>query len=631
MHSDATTFMSPEEDRLGEALPQTDSEVPGGVEDNNSRRQHEAQEGLDTQSVSGHGRENQDSENFYDSQGDDGKSRSRSIDVEQIRNLIRLVQCRHCDKPFKNAVTLPCGRSICKTCIPQTHVRTSITYPAAQDRQEGFLCPFAECAKEHALSDCGIDVVLNKIIERIEEQIAEAKAAGMQSKLTTLIGIKDPWQAAGISSLQTNDRPPISLDGSRLVATWTLATRGELPVEAEIIYGNSGNAATQQEMLASDAKYLRTFQDTARSEVDCQVCYALFHDPFTTGCGHTFCRPCLNRTLDHANRCPMCRRVLAMNPVVQPELCPSNHCTTRLIETCWPEEKFARQEAVLAEIEARYEDLDLPLFVCTLSFPSMPTFLHVFEPRYRLMLRRALEGNRTFGMVLPKRQRHNGDRHFYELGTLLRIVNAQFYPDGRSLIETVGLTRFRVLRHGELDGYTVAKTERIDDVSLEEEEATEAAEVNASAGNGDVAHTQNGGEEGNHSTEGVHTETNPLFSSTSNGGHTSHATQTPTLTAEDLEGMPTSSLMDLAKEFVRQMTAQGVPWLTDRMLGIYGQCPTDPAIFPWWFASMLPVKDLEKYKLLETSSVRERLKMCCTWIIEWETTRWYVHRCFMQE
>ena len=39
------------------------------------------------------------------------------------------------------------------------------------------------------------------------------------------------------------------------------------------------------------------------------------------------------------------------------------------------------------------------VFVCTMSFPNIPCPLHVFEPRYRLMIRRAMEaGTREFGM-----------------------------------------------------------------------------------------------------------------------------------------------------------------------------------------------------------------------------------------
>ena len=41
----------------------------------------------------------------------------------------------------------------------------------------------------------------------------------------------------------------------------------------------------------------------------------------------------------------------------------------------------------------------IPIFVCTVSLPGIPCPLHVFEPRYRLMVRRAMEsGTREFGM-----------------------------------------------------------------------------------------------------------------------------------------------------------------------------------------------------------------------------------------
>ncbi|QPH12753.1 hypothetical protein C2857_005039 [Epichloe festucae Fl1] len=564
---------------------------------------------------------------------EDARVRSRPLGLEHVRDVVRLFQCRHCSKPLKNPTTLPCGRSLCKTCIPETHVRTSITYPAFPDRLQGFRCPFRECSKVHALSDCGLDVVLNKVGELMEEEIDRAKAVALELKLQTSIGLRNPWDAAGISSLQSNNSDPHVLQGGRLVSTWSLASNGDLAVETEVTYTDIPSPTPDDSNLVDsslDFKSLTLLQTVTRNETDCQVCYALLHDPFTTGCGHTFCRPCLHRTLDHSHRCPICRRTLAMNPLLNPELCPSNERIIRLTELFWPEEKLAREEAVAAEIAARHEDLDLPLFVCTLAFPAMPTFLHIFEPRYRLMIRRALEGNRTFGMVLPKRPRDHTDRHFHQLGTLLRIINAQFYPDGRSLIETVGLTRFRVVRHGEVDGYTVAKTERIDDVSLEEEEAMEAAEAaarpatnhdsnpsgNSHGGSSHMMSTQTNANATNHSqmTQGQSEE---------EGSQIPLQQQQPTpVTAAELQTMSTRTLMRFASDFVSRMRSQSVPWLTARMLAIYGECPDDPAVFPWWFASMLPVKDPEKYRLLATSSVRERLKICGSWIVEWETTRW---------
>ena len=44
---------------------------------------------------------------------------------------------------------------------------------------------------------------------------------------------------------------------------------------------------------------------------------------------------------------------------------------------------------------------DVPIFVCTLAFPSQPCPLHIFEPRYRLMVRQCMEsGSQQFGMCL---------------------------------------------------------------------------------------------------------------------------------------------------------------------------------------------------------------------------------------
>ena len=55
-------------------------------------------------------------------------------------------------------------------------------------------------------------------------------------------------------------------------------------------------------------------------------------------------------------------------------------------------------------------------FGCSLqALPGVPCPLHVFEPRYRLMMRRAMDGNRLFGMCAHTAHGPS------ELGTLLYI------------------------------------------------------------------------------------------------------------------------------------------------------------------------------------------------------------------
>ncbi|KAJ6781522.1 hypothetical protein PWT90_09348 [Aphanocladium album] len=519
-----------------------------------------------------------------------------------LQDVIHLFHCHLCDKLFTEPVTLPCGRSICKQCIPQAHVRSRISYPAIDDRLEGFRCPFRSCGKEHTLGDCGIDVTLNKLAEHIRSEI-RLRGSHVVSQPANVV-------AAQMHSAAAADAESDGLNQDK---------------EPDYNYTSPQHTVTEESPSATasndgakpdDSSFSHT-QALTRSELDCQVCYALYHDPLTTGCGHTFCRSCLHRILDHSRYCPICRRRLSISPLLNRVSCPSNACLTRIIETFWTDELAARKSAIEAEEAARRRDLELPLFVCTLAFPQMPTFLHVFEPRYRLLIRRALEGDKMFGMVLPRRPRHAGDAAFHELGTLLRIENAQFFPDGRCLIETVGLSRFRVLRHGTLDGYAVSSVERVDDISLEEQETTEAAEMAAAAA-ADAAQfppppgatPPNGG--------------GSYASSVSTSATTATTTPAAPITVPSLETMTTRDLMQLATDFVSRMRDQSVPWMTDRMLAIYGECPVqDLAAFPWWLGSVLPVKDAEKYRLLGSASVRERLKICCKWIIEWETKTWY--------
>lgn len=46
-------------------------------------------------------------------------------------------------------------------------------------------------------------------------------------------------------------------------------------------------------------------------DFSCILCLRLFYDPITTPCGHSFCQQCLERALDHNNKCPLCKSSLS--------------------------------------------------------------------------------------------------------------------------------------------------------------------------------------------------------------------------------------------------------------------------------------------------------------------------------
>ena len=153
----------------------------------------------------------------------------------------------------------------------------------------------------------------------------------------------------------------------------------------------------------SAVEYHAGVDDELREQLECNVCTDVFLDPVTTPCGHTFCKECLSRAVDVRNTCPVCRTVLLVGSCTQ---IPGNITLAGVISKLLPATLAARRERAAEEAagtlstdgapDAR-EGL-LPIFVMSEMFPHQKMQLNVFEPRYRLLVRRALEGNRRIGM-----------------------------------------------------------------------------------------------------------------------------------------------------------------------------------------------------------------------------------------
>ncbi|MGH8908955.1 MAG: LON peptidase substrate-binding domain-containing protein [Egibacteraceae bacterium] len=92
--------------------------------------------------------------------------------------------------------------------------------------------------------------------------------------------------------------------------------------------------------------------------------------------------------------------------------------------------------------------MELPLFPLRMVlFPGRPLPLHIFEPRYRQMLRDCLDGDRRFGLLAIRAGCESGrDAEIFEVGTVAEIEAVEQLPDGRSDIFTRGVQRFRLLR-----------------------------------------------------------------------------------------------------------------------------------------------------------------------------------------
>ncbi|KAG9349062.1 hypothetical protein JZ751_029380 [Albula glossodonta] len=201
------------------------------------------------------------------------------------------------------------------------------------------------------------------------------------------------------------------------------------------------------------------------ADLECSLCMRLFYEPVTTPCGHTFCLKCLERSLDHNSKCPLCKEDLTEY------LAQRRYCKTFLMEDLiakyLPEELMDRQKVDEEEIaELSNLNKNVPIFVCTMAFPTVPCPLHVFEPCYRLMIRRCMEiGTKQFGMCLSS----DSVKGFADYGCILEIRSVEFFADGRSVVNTVGKRRFRVIQHSQRDGYNTADIEYLEDEKVEGE------------------------------------------------------------------------------------------------------------------------------------------------------------------
>ncbi|KAL4914692.1 PUA-like domain-containing protein [Aspergillus aurantiobrunneus] len=485
--------------------------------------------------------------------------------------VVRLIQCSRCSLPLRAPLRLPCGDTLCQACLPPVRPRLGVSYPANEERKQGFTCyrGMGGCGGDHCLGDCGVDVLLTRLVGVFEEVLgggADREDAGK-----TLV-----WKGAQVGEAEVGEQSA-EIGSDPLRGVFELIKRARFGYDAlEIRY----------QPFVSCTRTLDRLRAAVRNELDCHVCYSLILDPLTTPCGHTFCRGCVTLALSHSNLCPICRRRLNMSLSVGSERI--NKRLSDLTQTFFPDEVASRRADLASDIDVGGEE-KIPMAVVSLAFPTMPVGLHIFEPRYRLMIQRVMESrSRRFGMVMPNRggrlQRGLGRAPFMQYGTMLAINRHELLPDGRSLLIATGTSRFKVVSWELVDGYHVGKIQRIDDVSISEEEAQESRETAAAIES------------------------------------TSSTVEKP------IDSMSTQQLFQLAIEFVLKERSRGAPWLHPRVLLAYGSLPTDPALFPWWFATILPKWDEDKYTLLSTTTVRQRLKITARWVKRLETRPWYVAR-----
>jgi len=104
---------------------------------------------------------------------------------------------------------------------------------------------------------------------------------------------------------------------------------------------------------------------------------------------------------------------------------------------------------------------ELPLFPLPelVLFPGRHLPLHVFEPRYRIMMNTVLQSDRRFGVLMLDPTTGQPA----QVGCCAEILHYQRMPDDRLKILTIGQQRFRVLSYVREKPYRVGLVEWVED------------------------------------------------------------------------------------------------------------------------------------------------------------------------
>jgi len=108
---------------------------------------------------------------------------------------------------------------------------------------------------------------------------------------------------------------------------------------------------------------------------------------------------------------------------------------------------------------------ELPLFPLDMVlFPEMLAPLHIFEDRYRKLVRRCLDNQEPFGIVLATGiDPETGSVRTAPIGCTAEIVHHEPLPDGRSNIHVQGGRRFRIVDQHESEPWRTGLVTFVDD------------------------------------------------------------------------------------------------------------------------------------------------------------------------
>ncbi|KAI8641427.1 hypothetical protein BD408DRAFT_418260 [Parasitella parasitica] len=359
--------------------------------------------------------------------------------------------------------------------------------------------------------------------------------------------------------------------------------------------------------------------------LQCSIGNHLLQHPITSHCGHSFCKLCVLQYKISSDSCKKCQKRLPSYQFIQQQ--PPNFILQQVL-SAYNQQYTPPSDNVSAANHISNMSISFNPLSSTASYQSIPIFLTEFPvlPSQKLRIPIYTELHRTFfvnsllickeyqslcfGIMAKNKANHKG--HY---GTMVKI-NAVEQRSNDLVVDVIGLDRFQVTSVlKETDDYLKV------DLEMKFESVQDLGPVSTRHW---IDHRQE-------VLEKQLTKLSPPLSP--DGSMEDVAVSNVTLPksppAEPFIFTPATKLSSRVHDFVSDLAHSapstsfcsaiegllGPVWL-ESVQGLHGSLPAaDNAVaMCWWAGVVFPVSNADRYHLLETGTLENRLKIVLSWI-----------------
>ncbi|KAI8982313.1 hypothetical protein BDF20DRAFT_818075 [Mycotypha africana] len=326
----------------------------------------------------------------------------------------------------------------------------------------------------------------------------------------------------------------------------------------------------------------------------CPIGMHLIENPITNHCGHTFCKLCLLRYKIANDTCCICQKRLPSFQYLQKQ--PTNHILNNILTIINNDTRYSSYGLEIAKTTSLSKNTtqllpstdpysnfaNIPINV--FDFPVLPyqkLRIPIFTEKQRSAFIRSLlacQKYQCFCLGIISKQRQDVATFEGHKGTIVKVKSVDQRSDSL-IIDIQGLDRFKVINiHEETDDLIYA------DIELKLE-----SQINW---------------------------TSPMM----------HNSTPPSATAIKLSSRIHNFISELAysnptNSFCSAVDGLLGPVWLDSVQSLHGVLPSpfQPVVICWWSGIVLPVGNSERYNLLQTSALEDRLKIILSWIQDLES------------